>query len=49
MEGEKRMLKKILKKKEEPKPKVEVTKEDIDSLAESMIKKTLNTMPKCRI
>lgn len=35
------MLKKILKKKEEPKPKVEVTKEDIDSLAESMIKKNL--------
>lgn len=35
------MLKKILKKKDEPKPKIDVTKEDIDSLAESMIKKNL--------
>lgn len=35
------MLKKILKKKEEPKSKIEVTKEDIDSLAESMIQKNL--------
>ena len=41
MEGGKHMLKKILKKKEEPKTKIEVTKEDIDSLAESMIQKNL--------